>query len=89
MKYEETAEGHTEKKKAWNADIRCSVLPLHTSTAARTRALLQHVNWELFDHRPSRPDFAPSNYHLFTYVKNWYLSQCFNNNEQLIEGVKT
>jgi hypothetical protein len=31
---------------------------------------------------------SPSNYHLFTYLKNWLGSQYFNNNEQLREGVK-
>jgi hypothetical protein len=36
-------------------------------TAASTRALLEHSNWELFDH----PDLAPSDYYLFTYLKNW------------------
>jgi histone-lysine N-methyltransferase SETMAR len=40
-------------------------------TAARTRALLEHFNWELFDHPPYSTDLAPSNYHLFTYLKNW------------------
>jgi hypothetical protein len=54
-------------------------------TAARTRALLVHFNWELFNH----PDLTPSNYHLFTYLKNWLWSQSFNNNEYLTEGVKT
>jgi transposase len=44
-------------------------------TAARTRALLEHLNWELFDHPPYSPDFAPSDYHLFTYLKNWLSSQ--------------
>jgi hypothetical protein len=33
-------------------------------------------------------DLTPSDYHLFTYMKNWMGSQCFNNNE-LMEGVKT
>jgi histone-lysine N-methyltransferase SETMAR len=53
----------------------------HTSTAARTRALLEHFNWELFDHIPYSPDLAPSDYHLFTrtYLKNWLGSQLFNN----------
>jgi hypothetical protein len=37
-------------------------------TAACTRTLLQHFNWELFDH-------SPSDYHLFTYLKNWLGSQ--------------
>jgi transposase len=56
--------------------------------AASTRALLKHFNWELFDHLPCSPDIAPSNYHLFTYLKNWMGSQFFNNNEELVEGVK-
>jgi transposase len=58
----------------------------HTSTAACTRALLEHFNWELFDHPLYSPDLAPSDYHLFTYVKK---SQRFNNNEELREVVKT
>jgi transposase len=57
-------------------------------TAARTRALLEHFNWELFDHPPYSPDFAPSDYHLFIYLKNWLRSQRFNN-IKLMEGVKT
>jgi hypothetical protein len=40
----------------------------HPHTAAGTRALLDHFNWELFDHPPYRPDLAPSDYHLFTYL---------------------
>jgi hypothetical protein len=56
---------------------------LHMSTAAHTQALL-----ELFDEPPYSPDLAQSNYHLFTYLKNWLQSQCFNNNEILMEGVK-
>jgi histone-lysine N-methyltransferase SETMAR len=46
------------------------VVLLHDSerphTAARTRVLLEHFYWELFDHPPYSPDLAPSNYHLFT-----------------------
>jgi histone-lysine N-methyltransferase SETMAR len=42
----------------------------------------------LLDNTPYSPDLAPSNYHLFTYLKNWLGSQRFNNNE-LMEGVKT
>jgi transposase len=50
-------------------------------TAARTRALLEHFNWELFDYPPYSPDRALSDYNLFTYPKNWLRSQRFNNNE--------
>jgi histone-lysine N-methyltransferase SETMAR len=49
-------------------------------TAARARALLKYSNCELFDHPHYSPDLAPSDYHLFTYLKNWLVSQCLKNN---------
>jgi hypothetical protein len=55
------------------------------NTAARTRALLDHFNFELFDHCFYSPDIAPSDCHL----KNWLGSQRFNSNEEFMEGVKT
>jgi hypothetical protein len=56
----------------------------------RTQLLaLEHFNWELFDHLPYSPDLTPGDYQLFTYMKNWLGSQHFNNNEELMEGVKT
>jgi hypothetical protein len=58
-------------------------------TAARTRPLLDRFNWELFDHSPYSPDLAPRDCHLFTCLKNWLGSQRFNNNEELMENVKT
>jgi transposase len=58
-------------------------------TAARTRALLENFSWELFEHPPYGYDFAPSDYHLFTYLKKWLRSQRFNSNEELMEDVKT
>jgi hypothetical protein len=38
--------------------------------AAGTRALLEHFNWELFDHQSYNPDLAPDYYHVFAYLKN-------------------
>jgi histone-lysine N-methyltransferase SETMAR len=61
----------------------------HASTADRTRALLEHFNWELSDHPPYSPNLAPSDYPLFTYLKNWLGSQRFSKNEELKEGVRT
>jgi histone-lysine N-methyltransferase SETMAR len=55
-------------------------------TAAHTQALLEHFNWELFDHSPYSLDLAPSDYNLFTYPENWLESQSFNNNAVLMEG---
>jgi hypothetical protein len=57
--------------------------------AARMRALLKRFNWELFDLQSYRSDLAPSDYYLFTYLKNWLRSRRFNNNDELMEGVKT
>jgi hypothetical protein len=51
--------------------------------------LLEHFTWELFDHPTYNPDLAPSDHHLFTYLKNWLGLQRFSNNEELTEGVKT
>jgi transposase len=61
--------------------------PLHT--AARTGILLEHFNWELFDHPPYSPHLVENDYDLFTHLKNWLRSQRFSNNEELMEGVKT
>jgi transposase len=61
----------------------------HTSTTVCTQVLLEHFNWELFNHPPYSPDLTPNDYHLLTYLKNWLESQHLNNNEELMEGVKT
>jgi hypothetical protein len=58
-------------------------------TPARTQALLEHFNCELSDHSSYSHVLTPSDYHLFTYVKNWLGSQLFNNNEELMEGAET
>jgi transposase len=60
------------------------VLLLHDNErlhrAVRTRALLEHFNWELFDQAPYSPDLTPSDYNMFTYLKNWLGLQRFNIN---------
>jgi hypothetical protein len=60
----------------------------HLLTASRTRALLKHFSWELFDRPLYSPYLAPSDYHQITNLKNLLESQHFDNNE-LMEGVKT
>jgi histone-lysine N-methyltransferase SETMAR len=58
--------------------LTCGVVLLHDNTHlhidGRIRALLEHFNWELFDHPPYSPNLAQSDYHLFTYLKNWFES---------------
>jgi hypothetical protein len=48
-----------------------------------------HFNQGLFDHPPHSPDLSLRYHHLFKYLKKWLLSQHFNNNEELMEGVET
>jgi hypothetical protein len=57
-------------------------------TAARTLALLENFNWELFDHPPYSSDLAWNDYHLFTYLKNGLASLGFSSSE-LMKCVKT
>jgi hypothetical protein len=55
----------------WRGMLTSDIVLLHDNggphTAARTPTLLEHFNWELFDQSPH--DLAPSDYHLFTYLK--------------------
>jgi hypothetical protein len=41
----------------------------------RTHILFENFNCELFDHPPYSLNLAPSDYHLFTYEKNWLWSE--------------
>jgi hypothetical protein len=55
-------------------------------TAARTNALMNLFNWEIFDHSPYSPDLLPSGYHLFTKMV-WLATGRFHTNEELMDGV--
>jgi transposase len=55
-------------------------------TAARTNALIKLFNWEIFDHPPYGPDLVPSEYHLFTKMKVWLVTQQVHSNEELMDG---
>jgi transposase len=83
---------HRASQKKRHRMLASGVVLLHDNvcphTAVCTQSLLEHFNWQLFDQHPYSPDLPPSDYHLFTYLKNWLGSQCFNN-EELMEGVET
>jgi hypothetical protein len=67
----------------------CPPYNAQLKTPACTTALLEHFNRELSDHPPNRPDLTPSDYHMFTQLKNWLRQQRFDKNEDLMEDVKT
>jgi hypothetical protein len=49
---------------------------------------MEHFNLELFDRPPYSPDPAPSDYHQFIYLKNWFISHRLKK-EELTEDVRT
>lgn len=57
-------------------------------TAAVTQRLLQHFQWEIFDHPAYSPDLAPSDYHLFPELKQWLGGKRFQSNVELQDSVK-
>jgi histone-lysine N-methyltransferase SETMAR len=56
-------------------------------SVARTNALMNLFNWEIFDHPPYSADLPPSVYHLFTKVKVWLATRRFHTNKELMVGV--
>ncbi|KAJ4431203.1 hypothetical protein ANN_19800 [Periplaneta americana] len=58
-------------------------------TAASTRELLDQFGWEIFDHPPYSPDFAPSDFHLFTKLKDFLGGTRFGSDEELKKTVNT
>ncbi|KAJ4429612.1 hypothetical protein ANN_21798 [Periplaneta americana] len=58
-------------------------------TAASTRELLDQFCWEVFDHPPYSPDLAPSNFHLFTKLKDFLGGTRFGSDEELKKTVNT
>ena len=58
-------------------------------TAASTRELLDQFGWEVFDHPPYSLDFAPSNVHLFTKLKEFLGGKRFRSDEELKNTVNT
>ncbi|KAJ4425650.1 hypothetical protein ANN_27846 [Periplaneta americana] len=58
-------------------------------TAASTRQLLDQFGWEIFDHPPYSPDLAPSDFHLFTKLKDFLGGTRFGSDEELKKTVNT
>ncbi|KAJ4449394.1 hypothetical protein ANN_00793 [Periplaneta americana] len=56
-------------------------------TAASTRELLDQFGWEIFDHPPYSPDLAPSDFHLFTKLKDFLGGTRFGSDEELKKTV--
>jgi len=66
---------------------------LHDSTrphsAHVTTALLEKLRWDILDHPPYSPDLAPSDFHLFLYLKKHLAGKKFDNDNEMQEEVMT
>ena len=56
---------------------------------AITQKLFQQCKWEIFDHPPYSPDLAPSDFHLFTKLKDFLAGKRFDSDEEFKQGVTT
>ncbi|GBO21130.1 hypothetical protein AVEN_40544-1 [Araneus ventricosus] len=57
-------------------------------SALVTQQLLEQFKWDLSDHVAYSPDLAPSDFHLFSELKNWSEGQSFQSNEKLQSNAK-
>ncbi len=68
-----------------------SVLLFHDNarprTAKKTQDLLKKLGWTVFNHPPYSPDIAPSDYHLFRFLKTHLGGRQFETNEDVTKEV--
>ncbi|KAG5330336.1 SETMR methyltransferase, partial [Acromyrmex heyeri] len=55
--------------------------------AASTTALLNQFSWDVLTHPPYSPDLAPSDYHLFTKLKESLAGKRFQSDEEVQTAV--
>ncbi|GFV78110.1 mariner Mos1 transposase [Trichonephila clavipes] len=62
------------------------VLLLHDNarphTSRMTQELIESFGWEVLNHAPHSPNFAPGDFHLFRYLKYSLGAKRFNDNEE-------
>lgn len=68
------------------------VLLLHDNarphTANDTQTLMKKFGWEQMDHPPYSPDLAPSDFHLFRYLKEFLGGKRFDTDDEVKEAVE-
>ena len=67
------------------------VLLLHDNarphSALQTQNLIRSFGWEQIDHPPYSPDLAPSDFHLFRYLKEFLGGKRFATDDEVKEAV--
>ncbi|GFY35086.1 histone-lysine N-methyltransferase SETMAR [Trichonephila clavipes] len=56
-------------------------------TALVTKAILKQFKWEVLDHPPYSPDLAPSDFHLFRYLKSHLGGKSFHDDDEIKDKV--
>jgi hypothetical protein len=69
----------------WRWMLTFAIVIFHNN--ARNWPLMEHINWELFDHSPYNPYLAQSDCHLLTFQQSWVRPQRFRSNDVLVESV--
>jgi histone-lysine N-methyltransferase SETMAR len=76
----------------WQGQPSTGVVLLHNNarqhTAASTRVLLADFAWDVFFHLPYSLDLAPSDFHLFTHLKQFLADTLMGSNEEVKKMVK-
>ncbi|GFS71525.1 histone-lysine N-methyltransferase SETMAR [Trichonephila clavipes] len=57
-------------------------------TALETKALLIQLKWEVLDHPPYSPNLAPSDFHLFYYLKSHLHGKSFHDDDEIRDEVE-
>jgi transposase len=58
-------------------------------TSLHTRKAITELQWTVLPHPPYSPDLAPSDYHLFSPLKDAIRGKKFEDDEEVISEVKT
>jgi hypothetical protein len=60
----------------------------HPHVAARTMDTIQKLKWNVLPHPSYSRDLAPSDYHLFSLLKEYLGGKSFRSNEEVIQAVQ-
>lgn len=53
-----------------------------------TKALLKQFKWNVLDHLPYSPDLAPTDFHVFHYLKSHLGGKSFHNDEEIKDVIE-
>ena len=61
---------------------------IRTRSAQNSKELLKLFKWDVFDHPPYSRNFASSDFHLFTHMKNCFASERLADDIELRNAMK-